>query len=68
MDHVKFLGVENEVTKMVTKVSKSDKSYYVCMIRLKSLLAKNEKYGTLPFLHFSIVSRLIRNMELEDKF
>ena len=29
-------------------VSTSDKSYYICMIRLKRLLVKYEKNGTLP--------------------
>ena len=29
------------------RVSKSNKSYYICMIRLKSILVKYERFGTL---------------------
>ena len=29
------------------RVSKNDKSYHICSIKLKGLLVKYEKYGTL---------------------
>ena len=57
--HVFFCGINSlsenlfqkgglkSVTNIVTECCKNDKSYFICIIRLKGLLVKYEKYWTL---------------------
>ena len=44
---VKLSGLVKSVTKMVTECCKKDKSCFICSTRIKGLLVKYEKCGTL---------------------
>ena len=61
---VKLSGLLNYVAKMVTGCLKNNKICYICSIKLKGLLVRYEKYGTLSIYEWFLTFPLAKDFNV----